>query len=148
MRKVIILGITSVLFSVGLSAQIRKIPASVTNAFEQKYPLARDVEFKDVLSSIHIHFVLDSEVMVAKYSNNGEWKETEKEWSYDKLSAEVQDGFQKSKYVDEWKVKETAIIYLPGGSEQYRLKVEKNDVQKKYLYFDKKGRLLRDALTI
>ena len=147
MRKVIILGI-SVLFSVGLSAQIRKIPASVTNAFEQKYPLARDVEFKDVLSSIHIHFVLDSEVMVAKYSNNGEWKETEKEWSYNKLSSEVQDGFQKSKYVDEWKVKETAIIYLPGGSEQYRLKVEKNDVQKKYLYFDKKGRLLRDALTL
>ena len=148
MRKVISLSIISILFSVGLCAQIRKIPSAVTNAFEQKYPLARDVEFKDVLASIHIHFLIDSEKLVAKFSNKGEWKETEKEWSYDKLSTEVQEGLQKSKYAEEWKVKETTIIYLPGGPEQYRLKVEKNDVQKKYLYFDKNGRLLRDALTI
>jgi hypothetical protein len=31
---------------------------------------------------------------------------------------------------------------------RYRLKVEKNDLQKKYLFFDKNGRLLKDSITI
>jgi len=39
-------------------------------------------------------------------------------------------------------------LYLPGGSEQYRIRVRKSDVQKKYLYFNTKGRLLREAVTL
>ena len=140
--------LSAVVFTVAASAQIRKIPAVVTEAFSKRYPMAEDVEYRDMLVSIHINFKLDSSRMLAKYDNDGEWKETEKAWNYDDLLPAVKDGFQKSKYAEEWKVKETVIIYLPGGPEQYRMKVEKNDLQKKYLYFDKNGRLLRDALTI
>jgi hypothetical protein len=45
-------------------------------------------------------------------------------------------------------VEEAKIIYRPGGVERYRLKVGKNDLQKKYLYFNKDGRLVDDAITL
>jgi hypothetical protein len=86
--------------------------------------------------------------MMATYSNKGVWRESDKKWSYDKLSPEIKDGYNKSKYSADWKVTETFIVSTPDSPELYRLKVEKSDVQKKYLYFDKNGRLVRDALTL
>lgn len=148
MRKLVLLFFSLMFFALASFSQIRKIPSSITGSFEKQYPTAQGVEYKDILTSIHVHFIADSLKMIAKYNNKGEWKETEKEWNYDKLAPEVQDGFQKSKYADEWEVTETSVIYLPGGAEHYRIKVEKNDVQKKYLIYNNKGRLIREALTI
>ena len=148
MRKVFFLSLALISFSFASFAQLRKIPAEVTDAFSKKYPRAEDVEYKDVLTSIHVHFVQDSIQYIAKFHPKGEWKETEKLVNYDHLSAELRDGFQKSKFAQEWKVKEAVVLYLPSGAEQIRLKVEKNEVQKKYLFYDEKGRLLRDALTL
>jgi hypothetical protein len=147
MRKSVSLFLVLFALVFTASAQLRKIPSEVTDAFQAKYPTARNVEFTDMLATIHVHFVLDSARMTAKYNPNGFWKETEKEWSFDRLGKEIQEGFEKSKYATDWKIKEATIIYLPGG-EQYRIKVEKNNLKKKYLFFDKKGRLLRDSLTI
>ena len=137
------------LFFIGTfaEAQIREIPPAVKEAFESQYTTAEQVEYNDILTSVQVHFVKDGEKYIAKYTNKGAWKETEKEWSFDKLEQDIKDGFQKSKYA-EWKQTETAIVYLPGGSEQYRIKVEKNDVVKRYLFFNKTGRLLRDSITI
>ena len=147
MRKVFILSV-ALIFAISSFAQIRKTPAAVSAAFEKQYPKATKVQYEDNLINVQVHFVLDSAKMVAKYNGDGEWKETEKEFTYDSLAAEVKSGFDKSKYAVEWKVKETSIIYLPSGEMQYRVKVQKNDLQKKYLFFDKSGRLLRDSVTI
>lgn len=147
MRKVFILSL-ALIFAVSSFAQIRKTPLAVTNAFEKQYPNAKKVQYEDNIINVQVHFVLDSAKMVAKYNGDGEWKETEKEFTYDSLPAEVKSGFNKSKYSVEWKVKETSIIYLPSGGIQYRIKIQKNDLQKKYLFFDKNGRLLRDSVTI
>ena len=148
MKKWMNLALLVLLFSTGAFGQVRKIPASVTEAFSKKYPTALDVEYRDVLTSVNVHFNQDSAKWIARYSPKGVWKETEKEWSFDRLSPEIKDGFSKSKFANEWKVTETAVIYLPSGEERYRLKAEKSDLQKKYLYFDKSGRLLRDSLTL
>jgi hypothetical protein len=37
---------------------------------------------------------------------------------------------------------------MPNDEIRYRVKVEKNDLQKKYLFFSPAGRLLKEALTI
>lgn len=147
MRKVFILSL-ALIFAVSSFAQIRKTPAAVSTAFEKQYPKATKVQYEDNLVNVQVHFLLDSNKMIAKYNGDGEWKETEKEFNYDSLSADVKNGFEKSKYSIEWKVKETSVIYLPSGETQYRVKVQKNDLQKKYLFFDKTGRLLRDSVTI
>ncbi|MBS1919305.1 MAG: hypothetical protein JST17_03525 [Bacteroidetes bacterium] len=128
-------------------AQIREIPLAVEDAFTHQYPNAKNVEYKDQLVKVNVHFTLDNENYMASYTNKGAWKGSEKEWVFDKLSDEVKDGFSKSKYAD-WEAVEVALLYLPGGSEQYRLLVKKNDLLKKYLFFNRKGRLLRESITL
>lgn len=128
-------------------AQIREIPKEVDDAFAKQYPGAEQVEFQDNLITIKVHFVLEDEQYIATYTNNGLWKETEKAWSYEKLSEEVKDGFEKCKYAD-WPVTGTSILYKADKSELYRIKVEKNELLKKYLIFNPKGRMLSETITL
>ena len=144
-RKLLL--VLGVLFSLTSFAQIREIPKEVDEAFYKQYPKAERAEFKDNLINVKVSFELDGEQYIATYSSKGIWKETEKEWRYDKLPTAVKDGFEKSKYAD-WQVKETLIIYRAGGTERYRLRAEKGDVKRKNLFFNDKGRLMEEALTI
>lgn len=146
MKKSIFL-LTTVMIGLLLQAQIREIPQEVKDAFEHQYPKATDVDYKDQLVKVNVYFALDDENYIATYSNKGSWKGSEKEWSFEKLPEAVQDGFSKSKYAD-WETKEVSFLYIPGGTEQYRILVKKNDLQKKYLFFNTKGRLLREAITL
>lgn len=146
MKKIAILSTTLLMFFF-INAQVREIPQAVKDAFTHKYPDATDVDYKDQLVKVNVHFKLNGENYIATYSNKGAWKGSEKEWMFDKLSDAVKDGFSKSKYAD-WETKEVAILYLPGGTEQYRILVKKSDLQKKYLFFNAKGRLLRESITI
>lgn len=143
----ILIAVIVITFSFSAGAQIREIPKEVTKVFANQYPKASNIDYKDQLISVDVHFTQDGEQMIASYSNKGLWKGSEKTWSYEKLSEMIKDGFQKSKYAD-WEVKETAVVYMADGSERYRLKVEKNEIQKKYLYFNPKGRLIRDSITL
>jgi hypothetical protein len=144
-RFVLLTGL--ILFSVLSFAQVREIPEAVKETFTKQYPQAENVNYEDNLVSVQVHFQQKNEHFKASYTNKGRWKETEKDWSYDKLPEAVKDGFQKSKFAD-WKVIDTKIIYRPGGSGRYRIKAEKNDVQKKNLLFNENGRLVDDDITI
>jgi hypothetical protein len=145
MKKIMVLLLLfTYIFS---DAQIREIPKAVQEAFSVQYPAAESADFKDKVVNVQVAFQMNKEHYLATYSNKGVWKHTEKEWEFNKLEEPVKDGFSKSRFAG-WGVLETALIYLPGNVEQYRLKVEKNDVQKKYLFFNKEGRLLREAVTL
>ena len=136
-----------ILFSIFSFAQSKlKIPESVKETFTSQYPDAENVTYEDNLVSVQVHFQVNGEKMKASYNTKGRWKDTEKDWSFDQLPDSVKDGFQKSKYAD-WKVVETKVIYRPGGADRYRIKVEKSDLQKKYVYFNEAGRLVDDDIT-
>jgi hypothetical protein len=130
-----------------LFAQVREIPDAVKETFSSQYPGAENVTYEDNLVSVQVHFKLNGENMIAAYNNKGRWKDTEKDWRYDQLPEAVKDGFQKSKYAD-WKVTEVKMILRPGGSDRYRIKAEKNDIQKKHIFFNKTGRLVDDSITL
>lgn len=130
-----------------LFAQVREIPEAVKETFSSQYPGAENVTYEDNLVSVQVHFKLNGENMIAAYNNKGRWKDTEKDWSFDQLPEAVKDGFQKSKYAD-WKVTEVKMIFRPGGSDRYRIKAEKNDIQKKHIFFNKAGRLVDDSITL
>ena len=146
-KKLFILGLMVAAFCTISQAQIREIPKAVEETFTNQYKGASDIEYKDQLVRVDVHFDLEGEKMIASYTNKGSWKGTEKEWSFDKLSDAVKDGFAKSKYADR-EVEETTVLYLPGGAEQYRVLAKKNGVEKKYLFFNTRGRLLRTSITI
>jgi hypothetical protein len=148
MKKRLVLAALSAMFFTGMAfSQIREIPKAVEETFANQYKGASDIDFKDQLVRVDVYFDLEGEKMIASYTNKGLWKETQKEWSFEKLPQEVKDGFDKSKYADR-EVEDVVVLYLPGGIEQYRLKAKKNGVEKKYLYFNPKGRLLREAVTL
>jgi hypothetical protein len=147
-RKMIFVVLFS-FFATASFAQLREIPQAVKDAFMAQYSGAASPEYVDKVMTVQVHFEQDSSKMTATYNNKGMWRETEQEWSYDKLSDEVKDGFEKSKYSgDEWEVKETKIITRPGNKMYYRVKVQKNEVQKKYLFFSATGKLESESITI
>jgi hypothetical protein len=148
--KPIRLSILFFLFSVSAVksfSQVTSIPGQAKENFFRQYPDAKNVKWENDVVNVNVRFEQDSNKMNAEYNNKGIWKSTLKEWTYDKLPADVQEGFQKSKYADR-EVTDVKVLYLPGYVIQYRLKAEKNDVEKKYLFFNTQGRLLRSAVTL
>src|SRR5262249_17940152 len=97
--------------------------------------------------NVNVRFDLDGEKMNAEYNNKGIWKNTYQDFAYDRLPDAVKEGLKKSKYADR-EINEVKKVYYPGSVEQYRLKAEKNGLQKKYLFFNKDGRLVRDVITL
>jgi hypothetical protein len=150
MKKIIYVAglfIVLALITTNSSAQIRKIPAEVTNAFQEKYPEAKSVEWRDKLSSFTASFQLDSTTYVAQFSNKGEWENTEEAIDDSELPEEVKAGFDKSKYTD-WNMSRVTKIELPGDEINYRIEVAKGDIKKRNLYFNSEGRMLKDKLTL
>lgn len=146
-QKLVLMALSIFLFTAFSFAQGDDVPQAVKQTFTQQYPTAENVEYKDNLLHVWVNFTLNGDKMKANYKKDGQWENTEKDWSFDKLPAAVKDGFNKSKYVGR-KIEETKVIYRAGGTEWYRIKTKKNDLQKKYLYFNEQGQLLEDNITI
>lgn len=147
MKKLITLLVAATMFSVSASAQVTKVPQSAKDNFARQYPAAENVEWDNEVLNASVRFELNGEKMIADYTNKGIWKSTLKEISFDNLPETVKTGFRLSKYADR-EVTDAKTVYYPGNVIQYRVKVEKNDLQKKYLFFSPEGKLLRDTITL
>ena len=77
-------------------AQIRKIPADVTDAFATRYPHATKVEWRDKLHYFEASFQLNGSSITASFSSNGEWQSSERVLGFNQLPDEVRDGFLNS----------------------------------------------------
>jgi hypothetical protein len=128
-------------------AQLRKIPSEVTDAFSEKYPQAKGVEWKDKLSAFSAGFNLDDKHYLASFSNKGEWQNTEQDIEESELPAVIKDSYGKTKYAD-WKINKVTKIELPDNVLQYRVEIGSGDIKKRRLLFNTDGRLLKDGLTI
>lgn len=149
MKKLFFLMLTCgfVFTAIQLNAQIRKIPAEVTDSFKAKYPAASGVEWKDKLTVFQANFTMDNAKYQAKFNSRGEWQGSEKRIKLEELPASVKDGLSKSKYAD-WKTGAIITRYLPGDKTVYSIGVSKSDLQKKNLLFNSDGQLLKDNSTL
>lgn len=127
-------------------AQVDDVPEAVKESFRRQFPGASSVYYENNLINYAVNFSKDGESWWAYYTRKGVWKYTEQHWSLDKLPASVRDGFKKSKYADR-AVEEVRILFKPGDIKQYRIKVAKNDIQKKNLFFNEEGRLVDDSIA-
>jgi len=128
-------------------AQIRKIPAEVTDAFASKYPHATKVEWRDKLQYFEASFQLNGSSIIADFSSKGEWESSERVLNFNDLPDEVRDGFLKSKYSD-WKKNTVAESQELGKPLQYRINIQKSGIQKKNLYFDTNGKLIKENIAL
>src|SRR5688500_17164541 len=97
---------TFILFLLSTSisfAQIRKIPAEVTQSLKDKYPMATEIEWKDKIRGFTATFLLDEEKHVANFTNEGIWESTETDIEDSALPEVIRDSYSKSKYAD-WEI--------------------------------------------
>ena len=149
MKRIIpsLLFVLSLALTNSLLAQVRSVPASVTEAFKAKYPSASNVEWKDKLSAFVAVFDNNGGHFEARFNNKAVWQYTEEIVGESALPKAIKDGYDKSKWAD-WKVEKVTKIDLPGDKLQYRVLVVKSDLQKKNLLFNNEGRLLKDNSTL
>ena len=74
-------------------AQIRKVPAEVTNAFAEKFKDAKNVEWKDNVTNFEARFKMNSYDLSAYYNGKGEWQGTDTKMPYGDLPSAVKEGF-------------------------------------------------------
>jgi uncharacterized membrane protein YkoI len=129
------------------NAQLRKIPSAVTESFKEKYSTATNVEWKDRLTSYTASFELDGKKHEAYFDDDGTWKQTQTVIEESELPAEVNEGFQKSKYTD-WDIDRVERIEKSDNTTVYRIQVKKGDIRKKNLLFSSDGRMLKDKITV
>jgi hypothetical protein len=142
-----LMAVTGLMTFTAASAQIREIPVPVKDAFTQQYPGAQKVNYEDKLVYVLVHFNQQDSTSTARYTSKGIWQWTETAIPFTTLPAQVQDGFNKSKYLG-WQVDHSYLVDLPGKLTRYKLQVEKSTVQKRNLYFNSRGRLLSDNITM
>ncbi|MEP7277662.1 MAG: PepSY-like domain-containing protein [Bacteroidota bacterium] len=149
MKKICLLVMAIIVFNVfnPVAAQLRKVPAEVTEAFKAKYPDTKNLEWKDKLTGFEADFEMNGIKYSARFSNKGEWQQTERDIAEDALPATVKDGYGKSKYTD-WELKAVSRVESKEDGLQYRLLIRKSSVEKKYLYFNESGQLVKDTITI
>ncbi|RYY91183.1 MAG: hypothetical protein EOO11_23090 [Chitinophagaceae bacterium] len=150
MFRSLLLAVIGLFIAASASAQLGKIPVAVTAAFTKQYASAAAVSYEDNLRDYRVSFRLDTSDFVAHYSSKGEWRGTEKSVPFTALNADVKDGFMKSKFSD-WQVLSVLQLFLPdsqGGGEQFRIKVKQGDFKKRYLFFNRAGKLVRDKMTL
>lgn len=142
-----VLLLLAVSFAGSLTAQVRKIPAVVTEAFKAKYPNASNVEWTDKLTAFMARFDEKNLSYEAKFNSKGEWLSTENQIAQEQTPDAVNDGYSKSKFAD-WEIQTVHRIQLPGDVIQYRIFTQKSDLQKRNLFFSSEGRLLRENITL
>lgn len=148
MKKILAILLFSFIGFSAVHAQLRKVPAEVTNAFKDKYASAENVEWKDKLTAFQAEFTLDGKSMTASFSDDGTWKSSETNLGMADLPASVADGFKKSKYAD-WQTGDKVVqISESGKPVMFRVYVKKSDVQQKYLFFNESGKLEKESVTI
>jgi len=81
---------------------------------------------------------------VANYGKKGDLKRTEKTISLDALPEAVRTSLNNSKYAD-WEKGSVAEVDDRKDGFSYRVFVQKNVVQKKFVYFSKAGKLIREG---
>lgn len=151
MKKIFSLMLCAALFFPAIQpeavAQLRKTPAEATEHFSETYPHAANVEWKDRLVGFSAAFTFHDTAYLVNYNNNGRWESTEHQIDLADLPADVNDGFEKSRYT-EWDIQKVDKIELPDNKIQYRILVASGDIKKRNLYFNTKGRMVKDKITL
>lgn len=147
MKKLVSVIVVTMVFIIAANAQLRKIPATVTEAFKAQFVTTEQLEWKDNLTNFEAIFSQGGVSKSAKFTKEGIWIETTSIIAFEGLSAAIKDGFDKSKYAD-WEVKIVSIVEQPKKATLYKLFVKKDDLQKRNLFFTRNGQLIKDNITI
>ena len=128
------------------NAQFRDIPSEVTDSFDEKFPKASHVSWKDKITVFQADFEQKNQKVKATFNSKGEWQKTERQLLVTKLPGTVNDGFKKSKYAA-YTVRQALEIDDHEKGLLYKVVVKRGDITKRNLYFTAKGQLVKDDVN-
>ena len=128
------------------NAQFRDIPSEVTDSFDEKFPKASHVSWKDKITVFQADFEQKNQKVKATFNAKGEWQKTERQLLVSKLPGAVNDGFKKSKYAA-YTVRQAIEIDDHEKGLLYKVVVKRGDVTKRNLYFTAQGQLIKDDVN-
>lgn len=140
MKRILILIVlvSSVCF---VNAQDDKIPPGISDLFYMQYPYATNIKVNKKWRAVDVDFYMKGEHYMAVYQKN-EWKYSLMDYSYNRLPAKVKREFKKTRY-GKRDVLETTLVYVPGGYEEYRIKLKEDSFNNRYIYLNDKGKVTR-----
>lgn len=115
-------------------AQSKNLPPDMLSQFRFRYPHAGNVEWKSSHKGYEAVFVLNNSNMTANFSPQGEWQQTCKETVFEKLPADVQNGFNRTKYKG-WNIVSIQEVQSMSEPLQFNISVTKSGLLKKHLLF-------------
>lgn len=142
--KNLLLTVFAMFLFTWLSAQVVNIPAKAKDDFAKKHPQAKDANWDNKVTYYIVHYNEEGVEATAHYRLDGTWDFTEKK--INDVPAEVKESFEKSKYRD-WDVDEKAFVENDNSEKLYRYEVKKG-MEKKYVFFDKAGKFVKENATI
>jgi len=121
-----------------LDAQVINIPDKAKKHLGEKYPDAKQVDWRNNAVNYNATFVLNGSKHTAHYTIDGDWDFTEEKIDQATLPDSVKTSVKNSRYAN-WKVSSTAIVENNKGEKLYRIEFKKG-IEKKYLFFDSVGK--------
>lgn len=129
-----------------LTAQVINVPNKSEKHFTEKYPNAKNVNWKNNVTDYSASFDLDNTKHKAHYHMDGVWDYTETFIPEESFPKEVKTSFKNSRYAD-WNMGSTALVENNKGEKMYRYEVKKG-IEKKYIFFSKEGKELKTSSSI
>ena len=148
MNKIILTLLMCLWLYAALATDQRKtVPSSVITAFKTKYPGAGSVTWMYNTNGYVVRFYNSGEPYTVRFNNKGEWQDETRKLGFGDLGTNVKNAFSQSKFAS-WRAYEVNAIQERNKEIQYRILISNNDLQKKYIYFDSKGQLKKEILTM
>lgn len=133
--------------SFATQAQLRKVPPNVADALKKRYPHAEKIKWQDKITFFEAEFYLNGHQISSSFNKYGDWLSTQRKIEYEQLPEVVKEGFQKSKYRT-WKRSEIIEINQNRKNLQYKLSIRKNEWQKKHIFFDTNGEIIKESINL
>ena len=124
------------------------IPGGVTSSFKTRYPDATHVSWLSNGGNYAARFYSRGEPCTARFNKQGEWLDETKKLSFGDLRNNVRNAFSQSKFAS-WHAHEVNAIQSKDKKEvEYRILILNDNAEKKYIYYDAKGQLTKQELTL
>ena len=148
MKKIAVLLASSILYLSSGYAQLKNVPAAVTEGFKKRYPVSMNIQnvkwMKDG-SAYAARFVYNGDPYTSRFTEQGAWLDETRKLNFGELRNNVRNAFSQSKFAT-WRAYEVNQIQERNKEAQYRILIRSADDQPpKYLYYDGRGQMMKEA---